>query len=497
MKVKVSLSLKLTLIVVLLSIAIILSLSYINIYWQSENEKEIYEETIGWSVANFAESHAALKTLDDNLSSYENLSEILANTDNLYIFLTNLTEVYTDILKININTPVENDLMTIVSTDNNSLGSLTNPEYNNDAYENGNTWYRINGSILTIVSPINISGSMAGTYEIGISMFPQGLSHDAQIQYIVLVTFISILILIFSLLYLLRRAIVKPIIYFRNTARIFGKGDLDAKVEIDSKDELGDLASAFNQMAIDLKESRDKIQDYNQILENLLQQKDEFIGQLGHDLKNPLQPLVGLLPVVIEEEKDPKIKETLVVMNENVEYMQDLIFKTLQLAKLRSSKIKFDFENLDLKKEADHVNLTEKINLKEHKIDLENKIDEGIIIKADKLRLAEVFKNLITNAVKYTPEGGGKITIDAKKGGDIVTVSVQDTGVGMAEDQIKKVFDEFYKVDVTTSDYKSSGLGLAICKRIIEKHDGKIWVESPGPGKGSTFYFTLKSWDEK
>jgi signal transduction histidine kinase len=67
----------------------------------------------------------------------------------------------------------------------------------------------------------------------------------------------------------------------------------------------------------------------------------------------------------------------------------------------------------------------------------------------------------------------------------------------MAEDQIKKVFDEFYKVDVTTSDYKSSGLGLAICKRIIEKHDGKIWVESPGPGKGSTFYFTLKSWDEK
>ena len=177
MKFKVSLSLKLTLIVVLLSIVIIASLSYINIYWQSENEKVIYEETVGWSVANFAESHAALKTLDDNLSNYKNLSEILANTGNLYIFLTNLTEEYTDILKININTLVEDDLKAIVSTDNNSLGSLSNREYNTDAYENGNTYYRINGSLLTVISPIYISTDIVGTYEIVISMFPQELSH--------------------------------------------------------------------------------------------------------------------------------------------------------------------------------------------------------------------------------------------------------------------------------------------------------------------------------
>ena len=67
----------------------------------------------------------------------------------------------------------------------------------------------------------------------------------------------------------------------------------------------------------------------------------------------------------------------------------------------------------------------------------------------------------------------------------------------MKEEQLKKVFDEFYKADKTTSDYKSSGLGLSICKRIVEKHEGKIWVESEGPGKGSTFFFTLKLGDEK
>ena len=128
---------------------------------------------------------------------------------------------------------------------------------------------------------------------------------------------------------------------------------------------------------------------------------------------------------------------------------------------------------------------------------IENKIDEKTIVNADKLRISEVFKNLITNAVKYTPEDGGKITIDAKKEDKFVTVSVQDTGMGMTKDQIKKVFDEFYKAKADTGDYQSSGLGLAICKRIVEKHGGKIWVESPGPKMGSTFFFTVKSGSEK
>ena len=492
-KINVSLSLKLTLIVVLLSIIIIVSLSYINLYMEGEKDKEFFDITSRWAAVNFAKSHAVLETLNDNLSHYE----ILNDTENLQQFLLKITKNHTEILKINILTPTPNGLIVNISTDNNSVGSYPNAYYNNDSYGNENTYYRVNGSILTIISPIKISGSIVGTYEIIISMYPQFISRDELIQYIILISIISIFILIFSLLYLLRRAIVKPIIKLRNTARIFGKGNFDARVDINSKDELGDLANAFNQMAIDLKESRDKIQDYNQILENLLQQKDEFISQLGHDLKNPMQPLVGLLPMIIEQEKDPKIKESLVVMNQNVNYMQDLIFKTLQLARLRTSKIDFDFENLNLKNEVDYAIETEKIMLKENNIKLDNNIPNDIIVNADKLRLAELFKNLITNSVKYTSEGGGKITIDAEKEKNIVTVSLKDTGIGMTKEQLNKVFDEFYRVDKTSREHHSSGLGLAICRRIIEKHGGKIWAESPGPGKGSTFYFTLKSGDEK
>jgi len=260
---------------------------------------------------------------------------------------------------------------------------------------------------------------------------------------------------------------------------------------------LGELSNAFNQMTDDLKKSRAKIEDYNKILENLLDQKDEFIGQLGHDLKNPLQPLVGLLPVIMEKEKDPTIKEHLRLIIHNVEYIRDLIIKTLQLARLRSSNIQFDMENLNLMKEVDNVLTSQKLFLNENKITAKNNINEEIFIEGDKLRLGELFNNLITNAIKYTPESGGMITIDAERDDDFVSIYVKDTGVGMTEEQLGKIFDEFYKVDTSRNEMDSSGLGLSICKRIVEKHGGNIWVESQGKGKGTTFYFTLKSSNEK
>ena len=109
-----------------------------------------------------------------------------------------------------------------------------------------------------------------------------------------------------------------------------------------------------------------------------------------------------------------------------------------------------------------------------------------------RLRLEELFDNLITNAVKYTPENGGTITVDAKEEKGQITVSITDTGIGITEEHKKHIFDEFYKADESRHEISSAGLGLSICKRIIEKHGGKIWVESLGLGKGSTFYFTLK-----
>jgi signal transduction histidine kinase len=253
-----------------------------------------------------------------------------------------------------------------------------------------------------------------------------------------------------------------------------------------------ELKDAQKELHILNKGLETKVKERTAEVEELLRQKDEFIGQLGHDLKNPLTPLVGLLPILEERETDPNVKEHFRVVLRNVDYMRDIVFKTLQLARLRSPNTQFDIQDVDLQAEFDNMIANQQLFFQENHMDVENKIEKDLIVQADKLRLDELISNLFTNSVKYTPEGGGKITIDAKKNGGLIIVSVKDTGIGMTKEQLSHIFDEFYKADKSRHDMDSSGLGLAICKRIVEKHGGKIWAESPGHNEGSTFYFTLK-----
>jgi len=501
-----SLSLKLTFIVVLLSTAIVVSLSYINLQQQYQKEDDILTTISRASVKNFAEAHSIINSLEDKFVSYAFFNNSSIVYDNITVLIEKINEKESletiRLNTINIYRPENKSkpetLSIYVSNDKSLIGNPSDI-YNDRAFDTGDSFYILQEDkpILTIISPINISNEIVGTQEVTISMFPTTVSHEEQIKYIIIIDFICILLLIFSLLYLLRKFIVKPIILFREFTQKIGQGELNTKVELNSRDELGDLADSFNQMAKDLKESTEKISEYNRILEKVLEQKDEFIGQLGHDLKNPLTPLVGLLPIIKQKEKDPEIREHLNIIHHNVEYMRNLIFKTLKLAKLRSSNVEFDIETLNLKDEVANVVSSQMMLFRENNITMINRVKFDIFVEADQLRLSEVFKNLITNAVKYTPKTGGQIIIDAEKGDNFVTISIKDTGIGMNKEQLNRVFDEFYKADKFSSEHQSSGLGLAICKRIVEKHGGHIWVESPGEGMGSTFYFTIKLSREK
>lgn len=233
-----------------------------------------------------------------------------------------------------------------------------------------------------------------------------------------------------------------------------------------------------------------RIEDRTAEVEKLLMQKDEFIDNLGHDLKNPLGPLINLLPILEKTETDPKSKEMFEVLNRNVRYMKNLVVKTIELGKLKSPKTNLDMGDANLLDEVNDVIKNNELLFEENSIEIDNKISDKTIIKADKMWLTELFDNLIGNSVKYS-ENGGKIIIDAKEDGNFVTVSVEDTGMGMTEKQIKEIFNEFYKADGSRHDFDSSGLGMSIAKRIVEKHGGKIWVKSPGLGKGTTMFFTL------
>jgi signal transduction histidine kinase len=170
--------------------------------------------------------------------------------------------------------------------------------------------------------------------------------------------------------------------------------------------------------------------------------------------------------------------------------MKKLVMKTLELARLNCATIEFEFEPLDLAKEVHTALEKNKYVFDENHITFHNNIRTDLLVHADKLRLSEIFDNILGNAIKFSPHGGS-ITVNGKENGDWVTVSITDTGIGMTPTQIHKIFNEFYKGDLSRHDFGGSGLGMPICKRIVEKHGGKIWVESQGLGKGTTIFFTL------
>jgi signal transduction histidine kinase len=363
-------------------------------------------------------------------------------------------------------------------------------------------------------------------------------------QEMITTTIISsgILILVSFLLifFIFNRFITTPVSNLIKGARLMSEGKLGNIVKVNSKDEVGELASAFNKMTIDLKESQDSLKEYSENLEklvtkrteeledktanlekinkdlikarkelnvlnknlekrikerteeieHLLKQKDEFINQLSHDLKSPLMPLTVLIPILEKKETDENKLEILKVLQRNVQYMRNIAVKTLELAKLNSPKTKFSLEKIDLKEEIKKIIKNKKTMFIDKKLEVKNNITKTISVNVDKLRLEELISNLLENSVKFSNDNG-KIIIDAEKEKDYAKISIKDTGMGMTKQQIKHAFEEFYKADKSRHDFHSSGLGLTISKKIVEKHNGKIWIESPGPNKGATVFFTL------
>ncbi len=363
---------------------------------------------------------------------------------------------------------------------------------------------------------------------------------DEMYRTLLLYAVIFVIISFFLIFILFNRFITTPIKNLMKSVRLMSKGNLGKLLKVTSKDELGELATAFNKLSIDLKKSQDSLKQYSTNLEKLvskrteeledktdyleminkdlektkkdldalnkelekrikdrtkeveqlLKQKDEFINQLSHDLKTPLTPLTILLPILEKQETNQKRKEILQVLRRNTDYMKNIAIKTLKLAKLNSSKTKFNFENIDLNKELKRIIENKKSLFKSKKIRIKNNIVGKKFVIADKLRLEELITNIFENSFKYSNKNS-KITIDAQKEKDYVKISIKDQGIGMTKNQIKHIFDEFYKVDSSRHDSDSSGLGLTICKRIVEKLNGKIWVESQGIGKGTSVFFTL------
>ncbi len=323
-------------------------------------------------------------------------------------------------------------------------------------------------------------------------IYSQGM---ITIQYFqILIVILGIILCITIILFLEKILLSRLNNLSKQVLSISNKNNYSKKIEISGNDELNDLANVANnaiKIITDMNTNLEqKVIERTNKIDALLKQKDDFINQLGHDLKNPLNPLVNLLPILEKNEQNQKNKEIIGVLNRNVNYMKNLVTKTIELARLNSPKTKFYFEDINLVTELNTVIDNNKMILNQNHIEIKNNSPDNIMVSVDKLRFDELINNLLNNAVKYT-DGSGTIQIDAKPDQSFVMVSIKDTGIGMTDQQLQNIFNEFYKADASRHDFDSSGLGLSICKRIVEKHNGKIWAESEGLGKGSIFYFTV------
>lgn len=251
---------------------------------------------------------------------------------------------------------------------------------------------------------------------------------------------------------------------------------------------------SHHELELKVKERTKELAEANEELIHSNKMKSEFVSAVSHELRTPLTSIKGYASILSQEKLGPipeAVKERLERINKHTNSLTELIDGLLDISRIESGKIEMKMEELKIRGLIDTVFDVVRPQAKEK--DIEIKVDipaEVTQLWADKGQIERVLLNLLNNAIKFTSEGG-KVIIRAMEKDGYVQIDVSDTGIGIAETDLKKIFTEFYRADNPINQkIKGTGLGLSLTRRIIEANKGKIWVTSK-LGKGSTFSFTL------
>ncbi len=273
---------------------------------------------------------------------------------------------------------------------------------------------------------------------------------------------------------------------------------LDVDVE-EAYDELEKTVRVLKTSSMEIEKERNNLKELNWQLEKLNKMKSEFLITISHELKTPLSSIKAFTEILLDDKIDPtETIEFLQIINIESDRLDRLINNLLMLSRIETGKISWKMNTVSINKIIEKAVDTMQMDIKEKELRLEINVSPDISdVYGDENKLVDVLGNLLSNAVNFTPSGGTirlnatEHLIEQNKGLD-VWVCIQDTGVGINIEEQEKIFDKFYQIkkDILKDKPKGMGLGLAICKEIIEHHGGRIWVESQF-GKGSNFSFSL------
>lgn len=267
----------------------------------------------------------------------------------------------------------------------------------------------------------------------------------------------------------------------------------DEKTYGQKEKEILEFVSEQIALAIDKKRSEEQLKIYSNELKELIASKDKFFSIIAHDLKSPFNALIGYSEMIAQEHKEMAADE-LGVFAENMYFVAkktyNLLENLLEWSRVQTGRMSFNPEPIALFQVAQQVVDIFVVNAKKKGIVLRNRISPEFEVIADSNMIFTVMRNLTSNAIKFTSEGD-EVTITAVDEGMFIKCSVKDTGLGISEEDQQKLFRiDIHHSEIGTDQEKGTGLGLLLCKELIEKNGGTIWVES-APGKGSEFFFSI------
>jgi signal transduction histidine kinase len=368
----------------------------------------------------------------------------------------------------------------------------------------------IENDVLHVSAPIVITEKI-GMVRADFSLAPlNDILNNLIITLVMIGGIVSIIVIIAGLF--ISKLISKPITTLKDAANQISKGNFDVDIkEISSRnDEIGELSSQFNIMKQSIvsankhlnrlvKERTKELEIANEQLRIQEKMQKEFINIAAHELRTPIQPILGLSQYLSSKlVKDTEHHQLLDIIVRNAKRLQRLTENILDVTRiesqsLRLNKQKFVLNDLVSSITEEYKNEIGDDNNKNNIKLLYNPVEDNnsIIVEADRHRITQVISNLMDNAIKFTKEEGGIVSINIKKeeeeeNDSWVIVSIKDTGSGIDPEIMPRLFTKF-----TSKSFKGTGLGLFISKGIIEAHGGKIWAENNIDGKGATFGFSL------
>jgi PAS domain S-box-containing protein len=265
-----------------------------------------------------------------------------------------------------------------------------------------------------------------------------------------------------------------------------------------TEDDVNFLRGVANLLAtaIERKRTEEELQAAKDAAEAASRAKSSFLANMSHDLRTPLNSIIGMSQVLLMTEIGP-LNETQQTYMKDIlvcgRYLFELINVVLDLSKAESQRLQLTMDRVNLPDLIDESLSVSRREALDHGIRLETLIEADVpFITADRRRIMQVMSNLLSNAIKFTPDTG-RVTIRLRREDDQVRIDVSDTGIGISPQDQARLFRPFERLEATFANrrYEGTGLGLALSKQLVELHHGEIGVESRGDGHGSTFWFTL------